>query len=131
MGDIDDEEFKDEEGKEGEDNDPANPNKAKKNQRQRSRKNKMHKKFSTNFISLLIKFLVVLTVLEGYFLLCYLRSIQFLKVINNLIEESGTITMRQFSNNFLYQIMQEVLTTNGVAQVKNINSLTYIFTFLN
>jgi hypothetical protein len=94
MGDMDDEEFKDEEGKDGEDNDPSNPNKTKKNQRQRSRKNKMHKKFSTNFISLLIKFLVVLTVLEGYFLLCYLRSITFLKVINNLIEESGTITMR-------------------------------------
>lgn len=83
MGDMDDEDFKDEDGKEGEDAD--NPNKTKKNQRQRSRKNKMHKKFSTNFISLLVKFLVVLTVLEGYFLLCYLRSIGFLNVINDLI----------------------------------------------
>lgn len=54
----------------------------------------MHKKFSTNFISLLIKFLVVLTVLEGYFLLCYLRSINFLHNINNLIDESGTIALR-------------------------------------
>lgn len=116
MGDMDEDDFKEEgEGKEGEDGDPSNPNKAKKGQRQRSRKNKMHKKFSTNFISLLIKFLFVLTVLEGYFLLCYLRSISFLSIINDLIAESGSITMIQFSNNYLYIIFQEVLTTNGVA----------------
>lgn len=92
MNDIDDEEFKDEEGKEGEDGDPSNPNKTKKGRR--SRKNKMHKKFSTNFISLLIKFVIVLTILEGYFLLCYLRSGSFLTIINNLIQESGTIALR-------------------------------------
>ena len=91
----------------------------------------MHKKFSTNFISLIVKFLVVITILEGYFLLCYFLSGKFLFVANNLIQESGTITVRQFSNNFLYQIMQEVLTTNGVAQVMNTNSLDFIFNYLN
>lgn len=128
--DIEEEDFKEEEGREGEDSDPTNPNKQKK-QRQRSRKNKMHKRFSTNFISLIIKFLVVVTVLEGYFLLCFLESGKFLSVANNLIQECGTVTVRQFSNNFLYEIMQEVLTTNGVAQVVNQNSLTYIFNYLN
>lgn len=94
MGDMDEDEFKDEaEGKDGEDGDPSNPNKGKNKQRQRSRKNKMHKKFSTNFVSLLIKFICVLTIMEGYFVLCYLRSIDFLSVINNLIQESGSITM--------------------------------------
>jgi len=39
--------------------------------------------------------------------------------------------MRHFSNNFLYQIMQEVLTTNGTAEVMNQNSLQYIFNYLN
>ena len=39
--------------------------------------------------------------------------------------------MRHFSNNFLYQIMQEVLTTNGRAQVMNENSLSFIFNYLN
>ena len=119
MGEMDEEDLKEEEGKEGEDADPTNQNKGKKNQRQRSKRNKMHKKFSTNFISLIIKFLVVLTVLEGYFLLCYLQAGNFLNVANNLIQESGTITLRQFQNNFLYQIMQEVLVTNGSAQVMN------------
>jgi hypothetical protein len=52
----------------------------------------MHKKFSTNFISLIIKFMVVLTVLEGYFLLCYFQSLNFLSLANSVIKESGTIT---------------------------------------
>ena len=39
--------------------------------------------------------------------------------------------MRHFSNNFLYQIMQEVLTTNGRAQVMNTNSLQFVFNYLN
>lgn len=131
MGEMDEDEFKEDgDGKE-EDGDPSNPNKGKNKQRQRSRKNKMHKKFSTNFVSLLIKFICVLTIMEGYFVLCYLRSIAFLSVINNLIQESGSITMIQFSNNYLYIIFQEVLTTNGVAQVQNKNSLAFMFSFLN
>ena len=91
----------------------------------------MHKKYSTNFLTLIIQFLAVVTILEGYFILCYFLSGNFLSIAKNLIQESGTITMRHFSNNFLYQIMQEVLTTNGKAQVMNKNSLTYIFTYLN
>ena len=99
MNDIDDEDMKDEDGKEEEGE--GGTNKHKKG-RQRSRKNKMHKKFSTNFISLIIKFLVVLAVLEGYFLLCYFNADSFLSVANSIINESGSITQREFSNNFLY-----------------------------
>jgi len=97
------EEFKEEEvaGKEGEEVD----GKGQKKTRQRSRKNKMHKKYSTNFISLIVKFLLVVSILEGYFVLCYFESGKFLSIAKNLIQESGTITMRHFSNNFLYQIM--------------------------
>jgi len=130
MGDIDEDEEKEEEGKEAEEGEGHTQGKQKKG-KQRSRKNKMHKKFSTNFISLIVKFLIVLTVLEGYFLLSYFLSGSFLTVANNLIQESGSITVRQFSNNFLYQIMQEVLITNGETQVKNKDSLNYMFFYLN
>ncbi len=99
--------------------------------KRRSRKNKMHKKFSTNLITLSLKFLVVLALLLGYFLYSYIQSSQFLDVAIDLINESGTITLRQFSNNFLYQVMQEVLVTNGQAQVKNKDSLNYVFSYLN
>ena len=102
MGDIDDDEFKDEEGKEGEEEGTPGLGGKQKKGRQRSRKNKMHKKFSTNFISLIVKFLVVITVLEGYFILCYFESTKFLSTANNIIDESGSITQREFSNNFLY-----------------------------
>lgn len=98
MGEIDDDELKEEE-KEGEEEEGKNTHKK---GRQRSRKNKMHKKFSTNFFSLIVKFLVVVTILEGYFILCFFLSGSFLGTAIDLINESGTITMRQFSNNFLY-----------------------------
>mmetsp|Transcript_20230 Transcript_20230/g.14931 ORF Transcript_20230/g.14931 Transcript_20230/m.14931 type:complete len:97 (+) Transcript_20230:211-501(+) len=91
----------------------------------------MHKKFSTNFISLIVKFLVVLAILEGYFLICYFQAEKFLGVANDVVVEAGRTTEREFSNNFLYDVMQEVLTTNGRALVKNNNSLEYMFDFLN
>jgi hypothetical protein len=90
IGDIEDDEFKDEEAKEGEEADGNSAIKAKKGRR--SRKNKMHKKFSTNFITLLIKFLLVLTILEGYFILCYFLSGSFVTLANDLITEAGAIT---------------------------------------
>jgi len=52
----------------------------------------MHKKFSTNFITLIIKFLVVLSVLEGYFLLCFFQAGKFLNIANDIIVEAGRIT---------------------------------------
>lgn len=132
VDEIEEDDFKEKEGSGDEKDDEDGKNGGgQKKQRQRSRKNKMHKKYSTNFISLIVKFLLVVTVLEGYFILCYFQSGKFLSVAKNLIKESGTITMRHFSNNFLYQIMQEVLTTNGRAQVMNQNSLQFIFNYLN
>jgi hypothetical protein len=97
----------------------------------KSRKGKMHKNYSNNFLVLFLKFFVVLTILEGYFVLIFVQSGDFLDVALNLIRESGTITIRHFGNNFLYQIMQEVLTTNGRVQVMNQNSLTFMFSYLN
>ena len=129
MEDIDDEEFKEgEDGTAGKDGEEGDETKQYKHKR---RKNKMHKKFSSNFFTLIIEVLFVVGILEGYFLLSYFLSINFLVKIKDLINESGTITTRQFSNNFLYELMQEVLTTNGTALVVNQNSLIYVFNFLN
>ena len=60
----------------------------------RSRKNKMHKRYSTNFVSLILKFAVVVAILEGYFMLCFFQSGSFLTVANDLISESGNVTVR-------------------------------------
>lgn len=83
MEEIEEEELKEEEllaKEEGEDGLNGG-----KKQRQRSRKNKMHKKYSTNFISLIFKFLFVVTILEGYFILCFFVSGNFLSIAKNLI----------------------------------------------
>ena len=95
LNDMDDDEFedgKDEEAEEGPEGQNM-PGKIKK-MRQRSRKKTLHKKFSTNFISLIVKFLVVVTILEGYFLLSFFMSDKFLGTVNSIIEESGSITYR-------------------------------------
>ncbi len=54
----------------------------------------MHKGFTSNFIALFLKFIVVLSILEGYFLFSFFSSKAFLSVAINLIEEAGSITLR-------------------------------------
>ena len=91
MEDIDEEEEEAEENKEGEENNGEKEiNKEYKHKRRG--KNKMHKKYSSNFLTLIIQVFVVLTILEGYFLLSYFLSLKFLAEIKDLILESGTIT---------------------------------------
>lgn len=128
---LEDEEPKEEEAQlagadKGEEEDKG-PKKA----RRQSKRGNNHKKYNTNFIGLIVKFLLVVTVLEGYFVLCFLEADDFLNVAKSLVQESGTITQRYFSNNFLYQIMQEMLTTNGSALVMNQNSIGFTFNFLS
>ncbi len=118
-------------GDSGPDGTPGEAGEEQQHKVRKTRKGKMHKKYSNNFIALILKFLVVLTILEGYFVLIFVQSGDFLDVALNLIRESGTITIRHFGNNFLYQIMQEVLTTNGRGQVMNQDSISFMFSYLN
>lgn len=57
-----------------------------------TRKNKKLKKYSTNYIVLLIKFFVFITLLESYFLYQYFQSDNFLSRSLNMITEAATIT---------------------------------------
>lgn len=115
MNDLDDEDddLKDADGVEGPEAEDGVDRHGKKN-RSRRKKN-TPKKFSTNFIALILKFVIVVSVLEGYFLYCYFSSGTFLSTVNALIDEQRLTTLRLFSNNFLYEIFQEVLCTNGSA----------------
>ena len=118
-------------GNSGPDETPGEAGEEQQHKVKKSRKGKMHKNYTNNFLVLFLKFFVVLTILEGYFVLIFVQSGDFLDVALNLIRESGTITIRHYGNNFLYQIMQEVLTTNGRGQVMNQNSLSFMFSYLN
>ena len=72
VDEVEEDEFKEKDGNaEDKEDEDGKAEGGPKKQRARARKNKMHKKYSTNFISLIVKFLLVVTVLEGYFILCY------------------------------------------------------------
>ena len=68
---------------------------------------------------LLIKFFFVITFLESYFLYQYFRSDSFLVRSLDMINEAATITNRNFANFLLYQVMIEIIATNGTAVVYN------------
>lgn len=139
--DFDDDKDGDEDGKkDGKDGKTPSSDEAQKNQdaahkqdahRNRfSRKNKKLKKYSTNYIVLIIKFLTVISFLESYFLYQYFRSDAFLQKTLDLISEAATITDRNFANFFLYQVVIEILGTNGTAHVLNRQSTEYIVDYV-
>ena len=68
---------------------------------------------------LLIKFSFVIAFLESYFIYQYFQSDNFLARSLSMIKEASTISDRSFSNFFLYQVMIEIIATNGNAQVFN------------
>ncbi len=60
----------------------------------KSGKSRISKGYTTNIISLIVKFLLIISILEGYFLFSYFWSKSFLTISINLIDETGTITLR-------------------------------------
>ena len=80
---------------------------------------------------LLIKFSFVIAFLESYFLYQYFSSDSFLVRSLSMIKEAATITNRSFSNFLLYQIMIEILATNGSAPVFNQPSQEFIIGYLD
>ena len=117
---LDEEEKEEKKEAEGEFTDPEHMGGGSGQRRYRvSRKHRKHKKYSTNIIMLTLKFCCVLTILQGYFLLTYFQSESFLKTSMGLVEEAEKITLRSFSNHFLYQVLQEILATQGQGEVLN------------
>jgi hypothetical protein len=80
---------------------------------------------------LLVQFFFVITFLESYFLYQYFQSDNFLVRSLSMIKEAATITNRSFSNFLLYQIMIEIIATNGTATVFNQQSTDYITGYLD
>ncbi len=68
---------------------------------------------------LIFKFVIVISVLEGYFLWSYLQSDAFLVRSLDMIKEAATITNRSFSNYLLFQVLFEMIATNGQGQILN------------
>ena len=74
---------------------------------------KKFKPYATNIISLLMKFLFFIILIESYFMISYFLSRSFLGKILAQIDEVYVITSRININVGLYSIFQEALGTNG------------------
>ncbi len=139
----DEEEKKDE--KEGEDDEPADEEAKRRDEsaklieddegetrmnKTRKHKKKKYKPYSTQLLLLIMEFAFFIALLESYFLASYLESDSFLSKSTSLIVEIGTVSLRTFTNGFLYRVLQEYIGTNGTATIQGIASETYITTKL-
>ena len=75
---------------------------------------------------LLFKFFSVIVILEGYFIITFVQSDNFLQISLDMINEASAITNRNFNNFFLYQLLIEILSTNGESNVLNQQSTEFI-----
>ena len=80
---------------------------------------------------LLIKFSLVIAFLESYFLYQYFQSDNFLVRSLSMVKEAATITQRSFSNFLLYQVMIDIIATNGTATIYNRQSTEFIMSYLD
>ena len=127
-GKIGKEEGDNEDEKKEEETEPLAEERARRN----SRKNKKKfKPYSTNILLLFMKFIFFVAILEGYFILQYLESDNFLTKSLALINELGAITERSNSNSFLYWELQEYIGTNGTSTILSEQSGNYVTTQLN
>ena len=76
-------------------------------------KGKKWKKLNTNFGSTLLKFLLFICIIEGYFLVMYLLSYKFLNEVQDLINELKLVISRPPTLSFLLLIQQELIYSNG------------------
>ena len=88
--------------------------------------NRKYKPFHTRFLYLIIKFFLVLLLLESYFLLSYFNSDSFLNNVTGLLDEAKALNERQFTNSLLFIFEQELLGTNGTSIVYKDNIIPEI-----
>jgi len=82
-------------------------------------------------VVLLIKFFVTISVLESYFLYQYFRSDSFLNKSIDIINEAAVITDQNFNNFLLYQLIIDILGTNGTSTVYDEPTTKFIVEYLN
>jgi len=84
------------------------------------------KPFATKIVSLLLKFLFFVSLLEAYFLISYFRSSYFLSQAVESIKELGGIIERYTLNSLIYGAFQEYIGTNGKATVMGLESEVFV-----
>ena len=80
-------------------------------------KGKKYKPLTSDFVSTLMKFLLFICIIEGYFLANYLLSFKFLQEVQDLTHELKLLISRQPVQSFLLLIQKELIYSNGTAMI--------------
>lgn len=100
---------------------------AKKNRK--SRKSKKWKQLNNNIMSTIVKFIVFITIVEGYYLANYLLSQKFLNEVKSLAQELKLLISRQPTHSFLLLIQQEIIYKNGKSKIEGKDIIDYAKTY--
>eukprot|EP01022_Parablepharisma_sp_SALTPOND_P016263 TRINITY_DN2359_c0_g1_i1.p1 TRINITY_DN2359_c0_g1~~TRINITY_DN2359_c0_g1_i1.p1 ORF type:complete len:1978 (-),score=184.73 TRINITY_DN2359_c0_g1_i1:941-6763(-) len=90
------------------------------------KKRRKFKPYSAEILSLIIETIVVIFVLEAFFLYNFLRAMWLTETVTHLMNEVGSIANRMTSNEIYYWIELELVSTNGTGRVMNQLVETYI-----
>ena len=94
-----------------------------------SKKRRKFKPYSAEIVSLIIESIVVLLILESFFIYNFLRAQWLTKTVTHLMGEVGSIANRMSANEFYYWIELELISTNGTGDVMNKLVETYVDEF--
>jgi len=87
---------------------------------------KKFKEYKSNSLLTVIGFLVFGALLEGCFLVLYLRSRHFSLKTVHLIEEIGVTATRMFSSEYLFKVIHEYISTKRNKKIQGVDSQTYL-----
>ena len=89
------------------------------------------KPYTNNIVSLVMKLLFFILILEGYFILIYFKSLSFTSTMLNLIAELGLVSDRTGHNIFVFMILTEYIGTNGTSTIYGEESETFTIRTIN
>lgn len=89
-------------------------------------KGKKWKPLNSDFGATLLKFLLFICIIEGYFLANYLLSFKFLEEVQDLTKELKLLISRQPVQSFLLLIQKEMIYSNGTALIEGQSSEIYV-----
>jgi len=94
-----------------------------------TKKRKKYKPYSSGIVSLIIESVVVVAILEFFFIYLFARSVWLRNSMSHLVDEVGIIINRRTSNELYYWIELELIATNGEGNVMHNRVDGYIFTY--
>jgi len=80
---------------------------------------KKFKPYTTEIFGILLRFIIFIAIIEGYFLLTHFTSSSFLTSSLGLKNELAELTDKKNMNSFLYTAIQKLIATNGKGSIIN------------